>query len=106
MGYWSPSSGSGSGQSFTVTSSDPNGATDISSLQFIVASSITSVNSCHFFYFRPSSRFVLLANDGVLWAGVGQPNTYGQIENSQCRLSMLTSSASVRIPFKPISVPG
>jgi hypothetical protein len=109
MGFWSPSSGSGAGQSFTVTAQDANGATDINQMQFIIATSVTSVNSCHFFYFRNSSRFVLIANDGVLWAGVGLPNTYRQIENGQCRLSMLSTSASsagttvtvvVRVDFK------
>ncbi|HEU0122002.1 MAG TPA: FG-GAP-like repeat-containing protein [Bryobacteraceae bacterium] len=90
-----PSTTSGSPQTFNVLMRDLNGYTDINRVYFLVNSSTTiPTNTCHGFYQRSNGAFYLF-NDalttvvGPLVAGSG-----GSISNSQCSIAGATSTVS------------
>jgi hypothetical protein len=90
-----PSSGSGSSQTFAFLYSDPNGFADLPWAQMLFHVSLTSpVNSCYVHYDRPSNGVWLLNDEGTVWLGVVTLGTAGTLENSQCIVNAGDSSSS------------
>ena len=89
-----PSSGSGSSQTFSLVYSDSNGATDISSAQVLFNTSIGFTNTC-WIQVDPVHRTAYLANDGnTQILGPITLGTSATLQNSQCTLSGTGSSAT------------
>jgi len=92
----SPANTSGTNQTFTVTGRDPNGATDIQRVYFLVNTnpSIPTL-TCHGLYDRPTNS-IYLYND-TLTATVGPliPGSGGTIQNSLCTIHGAGSAATV-----------
>jgi hypothetical protein len=90
-----PATASTTTQTFTLTGRDPNGATDISRIYFLLNTD-TSVPSgtCHGFYDRPSNSLYLY-DDALTTPGTPlTPGTAGTRQNSQCAITGPTSSVS------------
>ncbi len=89
-----PSSGSGSAQTFAFTFADPNGATDIASIQIDITAALASTASCYFDY-APAANKIYLANDAAVWLPGITLGSSGTLENSQCMLNVGASSVSL-----------
>jgi Metallo-peptidase family M12 len=90
----SPSSGSGSSQTFRLTVSDANGFGDLSSVQFTIGQSGASANSCNLAYGPPTNGLYLLNDARTAWMGPVKLGSSGSLSNSQCSVNMPASSAS------------
>jgi hypothetical protein len=90
----SPSSGSGAAQTFKGVYSDPNGATDLSTVRLLFNTAVNGVDACYVLYY-PATNFLYLENnaDTGLSAGV-TPGSTGSASNSQCTLAGTGSSYS------------
>ncbi len=81
-----PAAPTGSPQSFTVTARDPNGATTIQRLYFLINSN-TSIpaNTCHGFYDRPTNA-IYFYNDSL--------TSLASLQNSQCAISAFSATSA------------
>ncbi len=87
-----PSSGSGSSQSFAFLYSDPNGYTDLASLYGRFNATASDAAACSFRYDRASNYIYLYNDAGTAWLG---PVVLGnQLGNSQCTLTGGSASPS------------
>ena len=106
-----PSSGSGSSQTFSFLYSDPDGFADLPWAQMVFNVSLSAVNSCYAHYDRPSNKVWLLNDGATAWLG---PVTLGiavTVQNSQCIVNAGGSSSSkvgtnltvnLALTFKPV----
>ena len=89
----SPSSGTGSPQSFTFTYSDPNGWTDLGSVYALFNSTVAStVNGCYMYYVPATNYFYLRGDDGATNVLAQIPGGGGTGSNSQCSISATSVS--------------
>jgi hypothetical protein len=89
-----PSSGTGNTQVFTFVVSDPAGYTAINSAQVLIGNSLATANTCYIFYSR-ATNLLYLANDaGNAWPAPVTVGQSGTLQNSQCSIDALSSSAS------------
>jgi hypothetical protein len=90
-----PSSGSGTSQTFTFVYTDGNGAADLASAQVIVNATQSGASSCYV-WVTPGTGAVWLANDtGASWPGPLTLSTSGTLQNSQCAVNVGESSAAL-----------
>ena len=88
-----PSSGSGNQQSFAFLFSDPNGGTDISGMQLLVAGTGDGYTSACDFWIDRGSNGIWLRNDANnSWGSPVIAGQSGTLQNSQCVLDSATSS--------------
>ena len=91
----SPSTGSGTSQSFSLQYSDTAGATDIKTTWawFATSASASSANSCLMYYERSSDSVYLLNDAGTVWASArrGASTT---LQNAQCSIAARTVTAT------------
>jgi Beta-propeller repeat len=90
----SPSSGSGSAQTFAFLYNDTVGAGDLTSVSVLVNSSQSTVSGCSVVYTRASNTLALLTDAGALPGTTIAPGS-GSQSNSQCTLSGAGSSVSM-----------
>jgi hypothetical protein len=88
-----PSTGSGTTQTFSFQFSDSVGPTDLTSVSALVAPTLTAVASCEVDYYRTSNTLRLLTDSG------GQPSSSltpgsGSQQNGQCILNGAGSSVT------------
>jgi hypothetical protein len=90
-----PHGGSGAAQTFALRYSDTRGATDLSTVWawFNASFSGSAANSCMAYYNRPTGTLHLLG-DGNTWMS-GVLGAAGQLQNSQCAVSLSESSVSL-----------
>ena len=89
-----PSSGSGSTQTFAMQYSDPNGASDLRWVYLLVNFNLDANNACYVVY-SVTDNTLSLAND----AGTGiiasvTPGGSGTVQNTRCTISAAGSSVS------------
>lgn len=89
-----PSSGGGFSQTFTFAFSDPDGVSDLTSAQVIIGPSNTPVNSCYVWVTPSTGDTWLAADANTAWIGPIRLGTGGTLQNSQCIVNVLGSSAS------------
>jgi hypothetical protein len=89
-----PSSGNGSGQTFTFVYTDSNGASDLASAQALINTSITSVSSCYV-WVTPGTGTIWLADNSGNWPSPLTLGSAGTLQNSQCAVNVGSSSASL-----------
>ena len=89
-----PSSGTGSSQSFAFTFSHPGGYTSIQSTSIIINSSMIGGNGCYLLHTQASNLLRLANNAATAWLPPIALGGSATMENSQCRISAAGSSAS------------
>jgi len=92
----SPSSGSGSQQTFTLQFADSAGATDLSTVWLWINASFasSSANSCLVYYSRATNQLNLIDNAGTAWLAA-TPGTSGTLSNSQCSVNPAASTVAI-----------
>jgi len=82
-----PSTGTGSSNTFSFLYSDANGASDLGVVQVVVNSSLSGYQGCYI-SIDPVHKTVLLLNDGATaWQGPITLPTSGTLANSQCTIN-------------------
>jgi hypothetical protein len=81
-----PSSGSGSSQTFVFAFSAPGGYQSLASLEIVIGAQLTAAGSCYV-YVVPSSSLAYLAGDVDSWFGPITLGTTASQQNSQCRIN-------------------
>jgi hypothetical protein len=94
VGTLSPSSGQGASQSFTLTVSDPAGASDLAPVQTHIGSSAALANACSVTYSAQQSLLSLINDAGNASAGTVAPGQATSVSNSQCMLQGTGSSVT------------
>jgi len=107
-----PSTGSGTTQTFDFAFSDTDGNGDIQwGYALIGGASIVSSNACYINYYAPRNQLFLVNDAGTGSVGVVTPGGAGTVENSQCAINAGSSSVSrsgntltlrANITFKPV----
>jgi hypothetical protein len=89
----SPSSGSGSSQSFALQYSDSGGATSLQSVwaYFNATLANPASNSCLLYYSVAANQINLLQNNGTGWLAA-TPGAATTLQNSQCSLNVAATS--------------
>ncbi|MDQ2946770.1 MAG: hypothetical protein M3Y27_12625 [Acidobacteriota bacterium] len=90
-----PSSGSGTSQTFAFAYTDTNGASDIAWTYSLFNTAPSGGNACYVQYNRPTNTLYLVDDSGLSYAGSVVVGSVGTVQNSQCTLSGATSSVSV-----------
>jgi hypothetical protein len=89
-----PSSGSGSSQTFSFVFSDPDGFTDLATTYIGFSATFAFGNACYSYYDRNANALWLLNDAANGWLGPITPSTASALQNSQCSLSGAGSSVS------------
>lgn len=89
-----PSSGSGSSQTFRFTFRDADGFTQLKWVYGLFQTSLNGASACYWRYTRSENTLWLRNDAGTAWLGPLTPATSGTLENSQCRLVGATSAVS------------
>ncbi|MBI4465406.1 MAG: hypothetical protein HY647_11935 [Acidobacteria bacterium] len=88
----SPSSGSGSSQTFSFLYSDPDGFADLNLMVTMINSTFGMANGCVTFYARASNQLFLMNDAGTTTLGPGTVGGAGTLQNSQCTVNLPSSS--------------
>ena len=83
-----PSSGTGTSQTFGFAYSDANGFADINHSIQVINSSLEMNNGCVTAYDNLHNLVYLLNDAGIFWLGPVTPGTSGVLSNRQCGISM------------------
>jgi hypothetical protein len=89
-----PSSGSGSSQTFSFTFTDPAGFADINWTQMHFQTTLTGQNACYVQYTRASNALQLWNDAGSNYVGSAAPGVAGTLNNSQCTVDAGASSVT------------
>ncbi len=89
-----PSSGSGSSQTFRFNFRDADGYTQLQWVYALFQTAINGSNACYLRYTRPENTLWLRNDAGTAWLGPVTPGTAATVENNQCRLVAASSAAS------------
>lgn len=88
-----PTNPTSSPTTFTFTTRDGNGATNMNRVYFLVNSTPSiPANSCHGFYDRPTNGIYLYNNALTVLQGPLTPGTVGTLANTQCSVNGSTSA--------------
>ena len=93
-GSVTPSSGTGSSQTFSFVFTDADGAGDLSGIYILINSALSIPNSCTMAYYPASNALYLINNANTGVAGAVQPGVAGTVANSQCAVNGGGSSVS------------
>ena len=105
-----PSSGSGSSQTFTFVYSDSQGYAAITALLTLVNSSLSGTAGCYLLYYPGSNAFYVANDAGTAWLGPMALGSPGSLQNSQCTVDAGSSSflgsgmnltVNLAVSFKP-----
>jgi hypothetical protein len=88
---FTPSSGTGSAQTFTAQITAPDGLQTIRTVHWIVNTTSTDVSSCHVLYVRSSNTFQVLNDAGTAYGAGITPGISSTTGNSQCAINGGTS---------------
>jgi hypothetical protein len=91
-GSVSPSSGTGTMQTFTATFTDPDGYGDISVVGIEFGRQLSFVGTCYMNY--TSSGLWLMNDAGTAWLQPKALGSPGNLQNSQCAIDLSRSSAT------------
>jgi hypothetical protein len=89
-----PSSGSGSSQTFTMVYTDPAGLSDLDLTDILFNTSVSGSSACFVTYFRSSNQLFLYNNAGTGLSAAVTPGSATSVSNGQCTLSGAGSSFS------------
>jgi hypothetical protein len=106
----SPDTGAGLDQQFHLKYTDPDGADHIAWIQLIVNSVLNGTKACYINYNVENLQISLAKDSGQDWPVAARLGTMQVMENSQCALAVLRSSAkmdgtdlivTISLKFKP-----
>jgi uncharacterized membrane protein len=92
-----PSSGTGAQQTFALEYADSLGATDLSTVWVWITSNfntVSSANSCLFYYARATNQIFLLNDAGTAWSLPAAPGAAVTLSNSQCSTNAAGASVT------------
>ena len=89
-----PSSGSGSSQTFSFLYSDQKGYASITTLLTLINSSLSGSAGCYLLYYPGANVFYLANDTATAWLGPAALGIAGSLHNSQCTVDIGNSSAS------------
>ena len=89
-----PSSGSGTSQTFAFVFSDSQGYTALNTASVVINSSTSGTSSCYLYYVRASNAIYLANDAGSAWMTPLTVGQSGTVQNSQCALDAGGSSYS------------
>jgi hypothetical protein len=89
----SPNAGTGTAQNFTFRISDADGYQTVQQFDAIFDTAVGRTNSCAVEYWAPSRTFFLRSDDNTTWSQ-GTLGTSAVLQNSQCSISIPSSSSS------------
>jgi hypothetical protein len=89
-----PSSGSGATQTFAFVYSDARGYAAISSTQVLISSGMSFSGGCYLFFSRAANQLYLTNDAGSAWQSPVTLGQSGTLQNSQCSVDPVHSSAS------------
>jgi hypothetical protein len=89
-----PSSGTGTSQTFALVYSDPIGFTNISWVEVNWNTTQLTAGGCYLHYDRATNVLQLSADNGSGWAGSATLGVAGALQNSQCTVNTISSSVS------------
>jgi hypothetical protein len=87
-----PSSGTGSSNTFSFLYSDANGASDLGMVQVVVNSSLSGYQGCYVSIDPVHKTLLLLDDSAVVWQGPITLPTASTLGNSQCTINGGSSS--------------
>ncbi|MGA3025910.1 MAG: hypothetical protein ABSF98_14165 [Bryobacteraceae bacterium] len=87
-----PSSGTGTSQSFTFKFSSPNGYGYLKTTYMLFNATLSSVNGCKLQYSQSTNRLYLYTDSGSATTGPVTPGVAGTLSNSQCSVNAGSSS--------------
>jgi hypothetical protein len=90
----SPTSGSGTSQTFSLTATEPSGGANVRWLQFLMNTTLNGVGACYVHYDVASNEVYLRDDTDPGWVGSKQLSVAGSLTNSQCTLDTGASSFS------------
>src|SRR5260370_933504 len=91
----SPSSGSGTTQTFSFVYSDSSGYADIHYVEILFQTQISGQSACYLQYVPSNNTISLVTDSGTGYAGAAQVGVAGTISNSQCTLDAGASTVSL-----------
>ncbi len=89
-----PNSGSGSTATFVFQYSDPAGYAAITSSQILISDVLSVAGGCYLFYYHPNNAIYLTNDAGTAWQIPVSLGQGGTLQNSQCIVNTVASSAS------------
>jgi parallel beta-helix repeat protein len=93
VGTISPAGGTGATQTFTVTYTDTNGATDITTAFLMINPTIDGASSCFIEYNRATNTFRLMGDNGSTWSATIAAGS-GSRSNSKCTINGVGAGAT------------
>jgi len=88
----SPTSGSGTSQTFSLTATEPSGGGNVHWLQFLMNTTLNGVGACYVHYDVASNEIYLRDDTDPSWAGSKQLGVAGSLSNTQCIVDTGASS--------------
>src|SRR6202043_2137284 len=82
-----PSSGTGTSQTFALVYSDPDGFADLSSTYVLINNVLDSRNACYVIYYQGSNALYLVSDNAQTLLGPVTPGIAGTVQNTQCTLA-------------------
>ncbi len=82
---FSPTSGSGGSQTFTLAVTDGNGAADISTVEFLLNAGLATSGGCYLRYDRSADTLSLFRDSGALWLTL-TPGSASSVTNGNCTI--------------------
>ncbi len=89
-----PSSGSGTSQTFSFLFSDADGVGQITYVQALINATNSWQSACAILYIQSGTQLYLVNDAGNGWLGPLTPGVAGTLQNSQCTLDAGLSSVS------------
>ena len=86
VGALTPNLGSTNNPTFSIAFSDPQGASDIAVVDFLIGATQASENACYVQYRRAGDSFYLMNNFGSGWIGPVASGA-GSLSNKQCSIT-------------------
>ncbi|MGI8990259.1 MAG: beta-propeller fold lactonase family protein [Bryobacteraceae bacterium] len=90
----SPSSGTGSSQTFQAAYSDAGGYANLAFTELLIGNSLDGAHTCWIAYNRPNNALYLLNDSGTAFLGPIAAGAAGTLSSSQCTVDGSGSSAS------------
>ncbi len=90
----SPSSGSGSPQTFRFTYTDANSYQQLNWVYGMLQTLLNQGGACYFQYIQSQNRLYLRNDAGTSWLGPVYPGSAGTVSNSQCSINAASSAVS------------
>jgi hypothetical protein len=94
VGTLTPSLGSGTAQTFSVSITDPSGKSDLKTTHLLLSTSLSQTSSCSVYYAEGANQLYIYNDAGTTLSPGVTPGSTATVSNSQCTLAGAGSSFS------------